>query len=80
MVDDVIVADSLHLLHQGVMKTLLTIYKDGHKVAENVKWSAGNVVEISTILRQLKLPLEFHRACRGIDVLCHWKATECAVF
>lgn len=43
MVEDVIVSDSLHLLHLGVMKRLLTIYKDGHRVAENVKWSSTNV-------------------------------------
>lgn len=80
MVEDVIVADSLHLLHLGTMKNLLLIYKDGHKIADNVKWSPGNIEQISTMLNQLKLPMEFHRKSRGINMLCHWKASECAVF
>lgn len=35
---------------------------------------------MTIILNATKLPIEIHRAQRGLDVLTHWKASECAVF
>lgn len=80
IINDIIVADSLHLLHLGIMKNLLRIYKSGHDGCDFVKWSIANVEQMSSILNNLKLPIEIHRASRGLDVLTHWKASECAVF
>lgn len=34
MVEDIIVSDSLHLLHLGITKKLLTIYKEGRKMVK----------------------------------------------
>lgn len=80
MVQDVIVADSLHLLHLGITKRLLEAYKGGHNGCPGCKWSAANVDQMTRILNQIKLPIEIHRAQRGLDVLPHWKASECGVF
>lgn len=79
MVEDVTVADSLHLLHLGVMKRLIVSFKDGHDGCA-FKWRTSSVDQLSAILMQQKMPMEFHRAVRGLDVICHWKASEGAVF
>lgn len=44
IVEDIIVSDSLHLLHLGITKRLLTIYKDGHLYHK--KWSSETVSTI----------------------------------
>lgn len=78
MVEDITVADSLHLLHLGIMKRLIGSYKDGHNGC-NFKFSATVTAQLSSIITQQDMPVEIHRAVRGIDVICHWKASECAV-
>lgn len=78
IVEDVIVGDSLHLLHLGITKKLLSIYKDGHFYHK--KWSVETVSTIDKILTTVKLPLEIHRQGRGLLNLTHWKASECASF
>ncbi|XP_058814165.1 uncharacterized protein LOC131678053 [Topomyia yanbarensis] len=62
------------------MKRLLLSYKDGHNGSEDSRWSNNVVMQISKILKSIKLPTEIHRAVRGIDCLTHWKASECASF
>lgn len=79
MVQDITVADSLHLLHLGVMKRLLGAYKDGHNGC-SFKWTKTIADELSSIIVLQKMPMEIHRAIRGIDVLTHWKGSECAAF
>lgn len=79
IVQDVIVADSLHLLHLGIMKRLIMFYKDGHDGC-NFKCTAVAINDISTIITAQKMPVEMHRIVRGLDVISHWKASECAVF
>lgn len=80
IVQDVIVADSLHILHLGLMKRLLNIYCNGHNGYDCSKWSTFTVQQISDVLNQIKLPMEIHRCVRGLNYLPHWKGTECAVF
>lgn len=78
MVQDITVADSLHLLHLGVMKRLIVSYKDGY--ASAYKWTPIAGSQLSAMIIAQKMPLEIHRAVRPIAVICHWKASECAVF
>lgn len=78
IVQTVTVADSLHLLHLGVMKRLIVNYKDGY--ASAFKMTAVGVSQLSAMIVEQKMPVEIHRAVRPIDVICHWKASECAVF
>ncbi|XP_065094440.1 uncharacterized protein LOC135714965 [Ochlerotatus camptorhynchus] len=47
MVEDVIVSDSLHLLHLGIMKRLLIAYKDGHNESDDRKWPKQFVASIA---------------------------------
>lgn len=67
MVDDVIVSDSLHLLHLGITKRLLMSYKNGHNGREERRWSDLNVKLISNMLLEIKLPVEFHRQMRSLE-------------
>lgn len=82
MVQDIIVSDSLHLLHQGVLKTLLSVYKDGSNYAGvDVRWSNQDLSNISRLLESVRIPVEIHRKVRPIDMfLTHWKASESATF
>ncbi|XP_055549819.1 uncharacterized protein LOC129732717 isoform X2 [Wyeomyia smithii] len=77
-IQDVIVSDSLHLLHLGIMKKLLTIYKTGQ--IYYTKWTQSETECINDILSRIKLPSEIHRKVRGLRYHCHWKASECASF
>lgn len=79
IVEDITVADSLHLLHLGVMKRMIVAYKEGHNGCR-FKWNSQTVDQFSTLLTVQKMPMEIHRAVRGIHVISHWKASECAVF
>lgn len=80
MIQDIVVSDSLHLLHLGAMKRLLSTYKDGHLGFDGTTWTKETLIEIDNILHNTKTPLEFHRSMRGLCDLSHWKASECAVF
>lgn len=80
VIEDVVVADALHLLHLGVTKRLLLAYKDGHNGLDLRRWPNETVEAISSALTATKLPAEIHRAVRGIECLSHWKASECASF
>lgn len=80
IVEDIIVADSLHLLHLGIMKKLILAYKEGHNGSGGSRWTNSVVESICTILKTIKLPIEIHRKVRGVDCINHWKASECASF
>lgn len=81
MIKDFIVADSLHLLHVGVMKKLLLIWTTGMYTYE-AKWSASVIRSISLLLIESNsyLPKEIHRATRGLDCLKFWKGSEFRTF
>lgn len=76
MIQDFPVGDSLYLLDLGIMKRLLCGWSDGKFGNYKTKWSARVTHEISHFLVQIKLPVEFHRKVRGLDVLAFWKGLE----
>lgn len=75
MIKDFVVADSLHLLELGVMKRLLTGWRDGTLGYEG-KLPAIKIQELSDSILKIKLPQEIHRQMRGLDCLAFWKGTE----
>lgn len=75
MVKDFVVADSLHLLELGVMKRLLTGWRDGSLGYEG-KLSALKIQQLSDAVVNVELPKEIHRKMRGLDCLAFWKGTE----
>nr|CAI5841914.1 unnamed protein product [Callosobruchus analis] len=76
MIDCFPVADSLHLIDLGVMKRLLTGWRDGSFKNKTLKWPATVTEGVTKNLLEIKLPKELHRAIRGLDSLSHWKGLE----
>lgn len=77
MVQQFVVGDSLHLIDLGIMKRLLTGWRDGNfKKCYVTKWRADDIETVSSFLNKCALPSEVHRAVRGLDSLAHWKASE----
>lgn len=75
MIEDVIVADSLHLLELGVMKKLLTGWRTGNMTMKT-KWSTFEKTQISKMLISVELPKEIHRRMRSLDHVSLWKGLE----
>lgn len=75
MIEDFIVADSLHLLELGVMKRLLIGWRDG-SLGYTGKLSALQIQKLSDSILNVKLPKEIHRKMRGLDCVAFWKGTE----
>lgn len=75
MIHDFVVADPLHLLELGVMKRLLTGWRDG-SLGFTGKLSAQQIQRLSAATVSVTLPKEIHRQMRGIDCLAFWKGTE----
>ncbi|XP_062707914.1 uncharacterized protein LOC134288141 [Aedes albopictus] len=75
MIQDFVIADSLHLLELGVMKRLLTGWRDGY-FGFTGKLSAFQTQCLSSAICDVKLPKEIHRKLRGLDCLAFWKGTE----
>ncbi|CAG9793058.1 unnamed protein product [Diatraea saccharalis] len=76
MIQDLPIADSLHLVDLGIMKRLLVGWRNGNFGKYITKWSARNSETVSNFLVKRKLPSEIHRSVRGLDCLSHWKASE----
>ena len=81
LVADFVVADSLHLLHLGVMKKCLAGWVQG---SFNFKTKLSGI-QISQMSEQLErcnktMPIEIHRAVRGIEHLKFWKGLEFRTF
>lgn len=75
------VADSLHLLHLGIMKRLLFGWRDGTFLYSDSKWRAQTTIDVSEYLTtKCNRPDEFHHAVRGLTDLSHWKGTEFLTF
>lgn len=74
------VADSLHLLHLGIMKRLLFGWKDGSFRNTDTKWPSKTTFDVSEYLNKCNMPAEFHRKVRGLDCLPRWKGTEYRTF
>lgn len=80
MIEQFPVSDSLHLLHLGVMKRLMTGWRDGTFRNTDTKWPSATTEAVSEYLNQCKMPVEFHRTVRGLDCLSMWKGTEFRTF
>lgn len=80
MIDQIPIADSLHLLHLGVMKRLLFGWRDGTFRNTGTKWPFSTISAVSDFLNKCKMPREIHRAVRDLDCLAHWKGTEYRTF
>ncbi|XP_065092744.1 uncharacterized protein LOC135713549 [Ochlerotatus camptorhynchus] len=66
MIQDFVVADSLHLLDLGLMKRLLIGWRDGN-FGFMGKLSALQIQQLSNVIVKVKLPKEFHRKTRSMD-------------
>lgn len=75
MVQDFVIADSLHLLELGVMKRCLIGWRDG-SLGYSGKLSGNQIEMLSKDIQNVKLPSEIHRVMRGLDCLAHWKGVE----
>lgn len=75
IINDVIVADELHLLELGVMKKLLVGWRTG-KLGYATKWSSSIIDEISEILINIKMPREMNRDVRSMKLFANWKGQE----
>lgn len=77
MVNDFITSDDLHLLHLGLMKKCLLMWKDGENNFSH-KWKDRDIKKINEKLRRINLdmPYDIHRAVRSMDSIKFWKGTE----
>ncbi|GAB0086309.1 uncharacterized protein DMENIID0001_003440 [Sergentomyia squamirostris] len=77
MIKDFPVSDSLHLLHQGVMKRMLTGWYRGD-FNFKTKWSTNDASSVSNFLIESNKyrPSDLHRKIRPLCDLRNWKATE----
>lgn len=80
MIEDFPVGDSLHLIDLGVMKRLITGWRDGNFGKKVTKWCARDIEKFSQFMTSCRMPKEIHRSVRTIDVLAHWKASEFRTF
>lgn len=81
MVEDFVTSDDLHLLHLGIMKKCLLMWRDGVNNFE-FKWTDDDVASMNEMLRNINLdmPTDIHRSVRSIDYLTFWKGTELRTF
>lgn len=80
MKQDVPIGDYLHLLDLGIMKRLLCALRDGNFGNYRTKWPARDTQDITEFLMNTKLPKEFHRKVRELDVLAFWKGLKFRTF
>lgn len=81
MVDDFVIAEDLHLLHLGIMKKMLFIWKDGGTDLE-YKWSADDISKLNKMLTTINqdMPNDIHRSVRNLHCLNFWKGSEYRTF
>ncbi|XP_061503813.1 uncharacterized protein LOC133391753 [Anopheles gambiae] len=75
MIQNVIIADVLHLIYLGIMRRLLFGWRDG-TLGKYTKWASGTIEQITKWLKNVKLPYEIHRKTRDLYCLRRWKGTE----
>lgn len=81
LVDDVIVADSLHLLEHGVMKKCLNMWMKGSTLFD-FKFTKVDIRELNKAIYQAdkEMPSDCHRSLRPITYMKYWKGTEFRTF
>lgn len=77
MIKDFSTSDALHLLHLGIMKKCLLIWKDGLDKFE-FKWTEQDISRINNELAICNsyMPSDIHRSVRNLNCLKFWKGTE----
>lgn len=85
MVEDFVVADSLHLFDEGIMKKNLMTWINGDKNDDKkkiMKWRASDITNVSGMIVGLNAskPVELHRSFRKLDCIRYWKALEFKYF
>lgn len=75
MIQDIIIADPLHLLELGVMKRLIVGWRSGD-LGFHIKWSSQHQNNISEWLQQIQMPSEIHRDTRSFLFFAKWKGLE----
>lgn len=81
LIDDVIVADSLHLLEHGVTKNLLNMWKEGSTLFD-FKFTKADIGVLNEKIFQAnkEMPSDCHRTLRPITHMKYWKGTELRTF
>lgn len=77
MVDDFSTSDALHLLHLGIMKKCLFIWKDGLYNFQH-KWTEQDITNINHAFVNCNsdIPSDIHRSVRNLNCIKFWKGTE----
>lgn len=75
LIEDVIVADSLHLLELGIMRKLINGWRTG-SMTKKAKWSSNEKSSISELLLKVQFPSEIHRRMRSLEFVSLWKGLE----
>lgn len=79
MIDDFATSDDLHLLHLGIMKKCLLIWKEGKNNFE-YKWKDNDIANINRMLQKLNSDMPTDRSVRTLDCFKFWKGTELSTF
>ena len=81
MIQDIIIADSLHLIHLGLIKRCLNYWVHGCKDLQ-VKFFNHQIDVISSWLEKSneRIPSEIHRSIRSLSCLAFWKGVEYRTF
>lgn len=81
LVDDIIVADSLHLLEHEVMKKCLSMWMKGSTLF-NFKFTKSDISELNKKIYEAnkEMPSDCHRSLRAITCMKYWKGTEFRAF
>lgn len=81
LVDDFIVADSLHLIDHGVQKKLLNMWMKGSTLFDS-KFTKVDIRELNAKIVQAnkEMPSDCHRALRQLTYMSYWKGTEFRTF
>lgn len=81
MVDDFVTSDDLHLLHLGVMKKCLLMWRDGVNNFER-KWNPSDITKLNELLKNINhdMPSDIHRSIRDLNCLKFWKGSEFRTF
>lgn len=78
VIQDVIIADSLHLFDHGITDKMLTGFTNGKLGNVEAKWCADQIDMVSEYLLSMQPPYEIRemRAVRGLKSIAKWKGIE----